>query len=233
MKFKNIKKGCLPVLQTVVFLAIALFPITSSFAQEVSLKVLKSEDMFLGVENLVQVSVPGIPNEKIFIGSDGVDIEKLDNGIFKLGFHYPGKTTLTVHGEGFQYKNFDVEVKRIPDPMNNLADPVAGLQLANGQIMRDGEISASDFQKAMGVGFVKDALTGNTKFEVVSFSVVWVRKDTDPAEVPCKSANFSERAKALVNAAQTGDSFYFENVMVKAPNETEPRKVNSLVFRIK
>lgn len=194
---------------------------------------MKSDALFVGVENQVQVTVPGISSDKIYIGSDQVEIDKLEDGIFNIRAKHAGKVTLTVHGEGFQYKNFDVEVKQLPDPMKSVKDPIAALRLANGQIIRDGEVTASDFQKAMGVGFVKDALTGKNKFEVVSFSVVWVRKDNDPAEVPCKSANFSEKAKALVNSAKSGDSFYIENVMVKTPNETEPRKVNSLVFRIK
>ncbi len=233
MKLINIKKAPFSSLQTVAFLAIVLFSGSILKAQEVSLRSLKSDKMYIGVENQVQVTVPGIPSEKIFIGSDGVDIEKLEDGKFNLRFHYPGKATLTVHGEGFQYKNFDFEVQRMPDPLNRLPDPIAALQLANGQIKRDGEVTVSEFQNAVGLGFVDTDVNGKNQFEVVSFSLVWVRRETDPAEAPCKSGKFSEKAKSLANVAQTGDRFYFENVMVKATNETELREVNSLVFHIK
>lgn len=226
MKFINIKKVLLPTVQIVAFLAIALFSSTTLNAQEVSLKVLKSDNMFIGVENLVQVTVPGIPNEKIFIGSDGVDIEKLDNGIFKLGFHYPGKTTLTVHGEGFKYKNFDFDVKRIPDP-------IAALKMPDGTTIINDEVSAADFKKAIGVGFNSGDYKGEVTIEIVSFNLVKVRKDVDPIEIPVNAANFNEKAKSLINSAVSGDTFYFEQVMAKVDGTQNLRKINSLVFHIK
>ncbi|MCC6723233.1 MAG: hypothetical protein IT258_01895 [Saprospiraceae bacterium] len=233
MKSINTSKGIFSALQTVTFLAISFFSTLSLQAQEVSLKILKSDNLWLGVENLVQVSVPGIPSEKIFIGSDGVNIEKLDDGIFKLGFRYHGKTTLTVHGEGFKYKNFDFDVKRLPDPIGKLPDPVAALQLPNGQIKRDGEITATEFRQALGVGFVQDSKYGNNYFEIVSFNLVRVPKVGDPSEAPNTAKVFGDKSKSLVFEAQSGDRFYFEEVMAIMPGDAEPRKINSLVFHIK
>jgi GldM C-terminal domain len=226
MKFINIKKVLLQGVQIVAFLAIALFSSTTLNAQEVSLKVLKSDNMFIGVENLVQVSVPGIPSEKIFIGSDGVDIEKLDDGIFKLGFHYPGKTTLTVHGEGFKYKNFDFEVKRIPDPL-------AALTFEDGLVLTNGEMTPEEFKKAFGLGLDAGGYKGELSIEIVSYNLVRVPKEGDPSEVPVKSANFNEMAKSLVNSAISGDRFYFEQVMAKVDGTQNLRQMNSLVFHIK
>ncbi len=226
MKFINTNNGLLKTLQTVAFLAIALFFSTALNAQEVSLKLLKSDALFIGVENWVQVTVPGIPSENIYIGSDGVDIEKLDNGMFKLGFHYSGKTTLTVHGEGFKYQNFDFEVKRIPDPL-------ATLKFENGLVLSNGEITPDDFKKAFGLGLEAGGYKGELTIEIVSYNLIRVPKVGDPAEVIVKSADFNEKAKSLINSATSGDRFYFEKVMADVEGTENLRQINSLVFHIK
>jgi hypothetical protein len=226
MKLINIKKAPSSSLQTVAFLAIMLFSGSILKAQEVSLRSLKSDKMYIGVENQVQVTVPGIPSEKIFIGSDGVDIEKLEDGKFNLRFHYPGKATLTVHGEGFRYKNFDFEVQRIPDPL-------AALSFEDGQVLTNGEMTPAEFKKAFGLGLDAGGYQGELSIEIVSYNLVRVPKEGDPTEVPVKSANFNEKAKSLVNSAISGDRFYFEQVMAKVDGTQNLRQMNSLVFHIK
>jgi GldM C-terminal domain len=233
MKSININKILFSSFQTVAFLAIVLFSSTVLNAQEVSLRLLKGDALFIGVENLVQVTVPGIPSENIYIGSDGVDIEKMDNGIFKLGLHYPGKTTLTVHGEGFKYKNFDFEVKRIPDPLTKLPDPVASMRFSDGTFKTDGELTAMEFKKAVGLSCLVLDNTIIPDYGIASYSIVRVPSGGDPAEVFLHSADFNYLAKSLVAAAAPGDTYYVEKVMATVKSETEPRQVNSLVFHIK
>ena len=221
-------------LQIVAFLAIALFSTINLTAQSaVELKPLKGDALFIGVENPVQVTAPGVASDKIYVASDEVEIEKMEDGVFNIRAKQPGNVTLLVHGEGIQTKTFVLEVKQIPDPMKKQPDPVAVLQLPNGQIKRDGEITATEFMQALGVGFVQDAKFGNNYFEVVSFNVVRVPKVGDPTEAPSKAKLFGDKAKSLVIGAQSGDQFYFEDVMAISPSDAEPRKINSLVFHIK
>ncbi|MBK8566654.1 MAG: hypothetical protein IPN76_25815 [Saprospiraceae bacterium] len=182
--------------------------------------------MYIGVENQVQVSVPGIPSGNIYIGSDGVDIEKLEDGKFNLRFHYPGKTTLTVHGEGFKFKNFDFDVQRIPDPL-------AALKFENGSNLTNGEITPDEFKKTFGLGFDAGGYKGELTIEIVSYNLIRVPKVGDPVEVPVKSSNFNEKARSLVNSATSGDRFYFEQVIAKVEGTPNPRQMNSLVFYIK
>ncbi|GEM_PF-3001156 len=234
MKFIVPIKGFFASLQTVVLLAILLFSQQYSTAQNVvSLTPRNGDALFLGVDNPVQVTVAGIPSDNIFIGSDQVDIEKLDNGIFNIRASTPGKVTLTVHGEGFQYKNFDLEVKQIPDPMKKLGDPVAALKMQNGLLKTDGDITAAEFKQAVGLGAFIPKFVGDAPVGIVSYNMVYVPKVGDPVEIPLASANFNEKALGLVALASAGDRYYFQMVNASMIGEAQPKPVNSLVFKIK
>ncbi len=200
---------------------------TAIAQRAISLTPEKADALYIGVDNPVQVAVEGIADDKVYLASDGVEIENLGGGLYNLRVAHPGKTTFTVHGEGFDYKNFDLEVKRIPDPL-------AALKLEGGELKMDGELTPEQFRKAIGVGFEMKGFKGKIQLDLASFNIVRVPGDgSDPLEIANRDASFNERARVLVNAAMPGDRYYFQEVMVNAPNESEPRKVNSLVFRIK
>ncbi len=210
----------------VAFLAFALIFSGQAFAQNINLKSLKGEALFIGVDNILEVDVPGISKDKVYIGSDEVEINKLDNGQFSIKAQRPGKVTLLVHGEGFKHQVFEMAVNYVPDPL-------AALQLENGTLAMDGELTADDFKKAVGVGFEMKGFKGKIQLDIASYGIVRVPKNGDPSEVINRAANFNELAKSLVNDAQPGDTYYFENVQVDVEGADNQRKVNSLVFRIK
>lgn len=220
-------------LRTVVLLAFALIFAQQIQAQDVKLTPRNGNALYVGVENPVQVSVPGVPSENIYVASDGISIEKLDNGLFSIRVDQPGKVTLTVHGEGFQYKNFDFEVKALPDPMKKTPDPVAALKMSNGLLKMDSEMTAAEFKQAVGLGAYLPNTVGTAPVGIVSYNFVYVPKVGDPIEVAVKTADFNDRAKGLLEKASSGDRYYFQTVNASVIGEAEGRQVNSLVFHIK
>lgn len=220
-------------LRTVVLLAFALIFAQQIQAQDVKLTPRNGNALYVGVENPVQVSVPGVPSENIYVASDGISIEKLDNGLFSIRVDQPGKVTLTVHGEGFQYKNFDFEVKALPDPMKKTPDPVAALKMSNGLLKMDSEMTAAEFKQAVGLGAYLPNTVGTAPVGIVSYNFVYVPKVGDPIEVAVKTADFNDRAKGLLEKATSGDRYYFHTVNASVIGEAEGRQVNSLVFHIK
>jgi len=69
-----------------------------------------------------------------------------------------------------------------------------------------------------------------------SYSLVRVGKNEDPVEAfMCEKhqGKYSESARKLVDKAQPGDIYYFDQVTCKCPGDMEERKINSLVFKVK
>ncbi|MBK9015921.1 MAG: hypothetical protein IPM82_18695 [Saprospiraceae bacterium] len=201
-------------------------PNVATAQHSITLTPQKGDALYIGVDNPILVKVEGIADDQVYLASDGVEIENQGNGLYNVLVSNPGKATFTVHGEGFQYKNFDVEVKRI-------ADPLAALKLENGEVKKDGALTAAAFKMATGVGFETDGYQGQLQLEIVTYTILRVPKQGDVIEVLNTGANLSKKAIELVKMATPGDTFYFENVQANVTGANEPRKMNSLVFKIK
>ena len=226
MTFIPTQKGFTSSLQTVVLLAILYFLPNVLTAQRITLVPQKGDALFIGVDNPILVKVEGIADDKVYLASDGIDIENLGDGLYNVLVSHPGKVTFTVHGEGFQYKNFDVEVKRI-------ADPMPGLKLQNGEVKKDGAIDAEAIKKASGLGFDTAGYNGALQIEITSFTIIRVPKRGDATEVLNASAAFTQKAKELINTAISGDTFYFQEIQAKVGGTTNHRALPNLVFTIK
>lgn len=226
MTFIPTQKGFFSSLQTVALLAILYFLPNVLTAQRITLIPQKGDALFIGVDNPVLVKVEGIADDKVYLASDGIEIENKGNGLYNVLVSNPGKVTFTVHGEGFQYKNFDVEVKRI-------ADPMPGLKLQNGEVKKDGAIDAEAIKKAVGLGFETAGYNGTLQIEIASFNIIRVPKRGDVVEVPNTGADFTKKAKELVNTATNGDTFYIQEIQAKVAGTTELRTLPNLVFNIK
>ncbi|MBI5916156.1 MAG: hypothetical protein HY842_12340 [Bacteroidetes bacterium] len=210
-------------LMTVSFGFCAAGQLELSAQNAITVSTERMNTLFIGVTNHLNITVDGIPDEQVYLASDAVEIEKIGKGLFNVTATNPGRVTLTVHGDGaFQYKNFEFDVQRLPDPL-------AVLHLEGGEVKMDGEMAPEQFKKATGLGF---QLPGNA-LEITSFNLTRVPKMGDPVEVPNGSADFNQRTKKLVNEAVPGDRYYFQVVMAKMAGTTEQRQLNSLLFRIK
>ncbi len=220
-------------LRTVILLAFALIFAQQIQAQDVKITPRNGNALYIGVENPVQVSVPGIPSENIYVASDGIEIERLDNGLFNIRVDQPGKVTLTVHGDGFQYKNFDFEVKELPDPMKKHLAPMAALKMQNGLLKMDGDMTPAEFKQATGLGAFLPNQVGDAPVGIMSYNFVYVPKVGDPIEVAMRTAEFNDMAKGLLDKAASGDRYYFQMVNASIIGVAEGRPVNSLVFHIK
>ena len=214
-------------LQSIALLAILYFlPNVTTAQHSITLTPQKGDALYIGVDNPILVKVEGIADDQVYLASDGIDIENLGKGLYNIRVVHPGKATFTVHGEGFQYKNFDLEVKRI-------LDPLAALKFENGLVLTAGEMTPAEFKKAVGVGFETGGFKGVITIDIASYNLIRVPKQGDVLEVPVNAANFNERAKSLINMATSGDRFYFDQVMADVEGTENMRKMNSLVFTIK
>jgi hypothetical protein len=68
---------------------------------------------------------------------------------------------------------------------------------------------------------------------VESFQLVKVSKRADPIIVQNTGSDFITSTMAIVNQAQPGDYYFFENIRVRCPNDIAARKLASIVVKIK
>lgn len=193
----------------------------------ISISADKMNVLYIGVDNPLTVAVEGIPDEKVKLASDEVQLTKTGRGKYNVVAKTPGTASILVHGEGFETQTLTFRVKRIPDPVATLENP-------NLRFRTEGVVSAEEFKETVGVSIeMGGCFDFDSRLKVVEYSIVRVSKDEDPAEVICRDSKLNDKAKKLIDAAKSGDSYYFELVKVKVDGDPAERKLNSMVFKIK
>lgn len=172
----------------------------------------KMNVLYRGIENPVEISVPGVPSENIIATiSDGHQLIKKSNGQYlaKMKAQPGSEASISVSarmkdGTVRPMGRMEFRVKRLPKPHPSLGghtDPsekwsVGAIKIVQGLSARYDE------------SFVFD-LTCNTK----GFKVMVINKQM---EVVGRSENyearFNEDTKALLQKVKKGDKVYFENI---------------------
>ena len=193
----------------------------------VSVSADKMNVLYIGVDNPLTVAVEGIPDEKVNIASDQVQITKTGRGKYNVVAKNPGNASILVYGEDFEAQSLTFRVKRIPDPVATLENP-------DLYFKTEGTVTADEFKKTAGLMLnLGGCFDYDNTLQVIEFSIVKVPKMGDPVEAYCREGKLTEIAKKLIESAVAGDTYYFETVKAKAEGDAAARKVNSLVFRIK
>ena len=219
---------------TTNLLLITIFALAYAFTvhggkelKTVSVSADKMNVLYIGVDNPLTVAVEGIPDEKVNLASDEVQLTKNGRGKYNVTVQHPGQATILVHGEGFEPQVLTFRVKRIPDPVATLENP-------NLRFKTEGTVTAEEFKQTAGLMLnLGGCFDFDNQLKVIEFSIVKVPKTGDPVEVFCKGGKLSDPAKKLIETAVSGDAFYFETVKIKVEGDPGEREVNSLVFKIK
>jgi hypothetical protein len=69
--------------------------------------------------------------------------------------------------------------------------------------------------------------------EVVSFSATYLKKESDPITYDNKGGSFNKTVEEFIQSAQPGDAFFFDDIMIKCPGDTNPRNLGGLAFKIR
>ncbi len=186
----------------------------------------KMNVFYVGVDNPVSISAPGVPKNKIkaTISGEGASITGA-NGVYTVRVAKPGtKVMVTVSGQdakgnvktlgGMEYR-----VKRIPDPVAK----VAGLT--------SGSISASQLKAQRGVFAVLDNFDFDLKFNVKSFSAIIIRARQDLIRLQSNSAAITPEMLGAMNGLGPKDKVIFDDIVASGPDGSN-RKLNSVVISI-
>jgi gliding motility-associated protein GldM len=195
----------------------AAYPFKSSFIAARPAAVVSPTKMnvfYIGVDNPVEISVPGVPAEKIQPSMSGGSLSG-GKGKYTVRVTKAGESTINVSanlgGKNTSMGTFKFRVKPVPDPVTSFAGKKASdpnLTITKSALV------ATGFVFAEMVGFDFDL-----KFNVVSFDISMTVNGIEVTE-KSMSGSLTGAQKTILGKAKTGGKVYIENVKVKGPDGT-------------
>ena len=176
----------------------------------------KMNVFYRGLPNPVEVSVPGVPGDRLDVRiAGGHKIKKQPDGSYVVE---PGKgkdakisvTATLPDGSKKSLPQRDFRVKRIPDPVPSFA----------GKEPSDRTISKNTLLGAPGVAAKMVNFDFDVKVVVKSFSIS-VSRDGTLVERKSNSNRLTDNMKELLNRVTRGNVIYIEDIVVKMPDGTE------------
>jgi gliding motility-associated protein GldM len=186
----------------------------------------KMNVFYRGLPNPVEVSVPGVPADKIDVRISGDHkIKKEPNGSYTVNPGRNGDADITVSAElpdgskkTLPARTF--RVKRIPDPAPFFV----------GKSSSDRTISKQALLGADGLGAQMVNFDFDVRVVVKSFSVS-VSRDGTLVEKKSNNNRLTDDMKQLFNRVSRGNVVYFEDIIVGMPDGTE-RQVAAMKLKV-
>jgi len=169
----------------------------------------KMNVFYIGVDNPVEISVPGVPADKIKPSMAGGTLSG-GKGKYTVKVSKGPEVTINVsadlNGKNTSMGTFKFRVKPVPDPVAYFAGKKATDVINKSQLLA-----------AQGVIANMENFDFDLKFQVISFDLSMT---INGAEVTVKSAGnaLSAEQKTYLSKAKTGGKVYIENVKVKGPD---------------
>lgn len=193
----------------------------------VTISPTKMNVFYLNIPNPVSISVPGVPSENLKPSISNGRIEKTAQGWFV----YPAKEDLsgkstsvsviaTIDGKDRNMGSMPFRVKRVPDPVAQIAEK-------NGGIMKKEDLLAEQGLFAALIDFDFDL-----KFKVTQFDVTITGAGGFNNTWSSKSAMFTADQKKQFGTLQPGSIIYIDNIVAHGDDKTD-RQLAPISFKIR
>ncbi len=184
----------------------------------------KMNVLYIGVDNPISISAPGIAKEKLKASISGGGTLSGGNGKYIVKVTTPGKVMITVSGEveKGQYKQLggmEYRVKRVPDPVAKVGGIVSG------------NMSANQLKTQRGVFAVLENFDFDLKFTVKKFEMTVIRARQDPLRLVSNSAALTPEMVNALNTISPKDKVFFDEIIASGPDGTN-RRLNGVVIGI-
>ena len=186
----------------------------------------KMNVFYRGLPNPVEVSVPGVPADKMDVRVSGNHrLKKESDGTFTITPGTDKNANITVSaqlpdGSKKTLPAREFRVKRIPDPVPFFV----------GKTPSDRTISKQALVGADGIGAQMVNFDFDVRVVVKSFSVS-VSRDGTLVEKKSNSNRLTQDMKQLFNRVSRGNVVYFEDIIVGMPDGTE-RQVAAMKLKV-
>ena len=183
----------------------------------------KMNVLYIGVENPLSISAPGIAAENIKAGINQGRLRG-SNGHFIAMVEQPGIAHVNVSaqmrdGSIKHMGNQQFRVKRIPSPKVRLGE------------YESGTIPTAQFKVYQHLNTILEDFVFAVQFEIVSYNVMNARNGQIILDEKIQGHRYNNKVKQVVRNARSGDIFYYDNVTVRGP-DNKLRVLPTLTLRL-
>ena len=183
---------------------------------------------YIGVENPVSISVPGVPNNKVnaSVSGGGASLTKDAKGTsadYIVKCTTQGEATVSIVAD-FDGKKVNMgaqkfRVKRVPDPVAKIAGKKEGSINKNALVAQSAVIAEME-----NFDFL-------LFFKITKFKMSLYRKGKDPIDIESTNNLLTQGMKDAVAGARAGDKVYFEYIKAVGPDGST-RSLSSVNFTL-
>lgn len=191
-----------------------LFPFKSEYIvarPALTVSADKMNVVYLGLENPISVSVPGVPNEKLTVSASNAVLKNNGSGKFIMDVKSGPQVDVTVaatmgNGEKRNMGVMTFRVKRIPKPVAKIAD-----------ITDEGLMTKGNFQGQKFIYAYYENFDFSATCKVVSFEMSYFSKGLYFNEV-VKGNQITEALHTIYNKQARFSKIRFENIKAVGPD---------------
>lgn len=185
----------------------------------------KMNVFYYGIDNPVEISVPGIPSNKIrpTVLGGGARISKARKGYVVKPTKTSGKVKIAVMAEIDSKQksmgSMEFRIKTIPEPKAKIMGKSSGT------------IAKALLINAPGVIAELEDFVFDLKFKVTKFTIT-ITKGGYTSELNQKGSSFSSQQKDAIKGLKSGSKIIIENIEAKGPDgRTKP--LSPIIFRVR
>lgn len=179
--------------------------------------------LYIGVDNPISVSAPGIPLESLRVSGNGVTLTSRGNGKYIARVSSPGDVSLnvsaTIDGKTQNMGSTNFRVKRIPKPTARVAGKEGGA------------ISAAQLRGQTVVSAALDNFDFDAKFRVTKFNMYIQKPRVDGIALASSSNAFTSQMTSALGGLTSGSTVYIYNIVGVGPDGVA-QNLNDIAFRV-
>ena len=186
----------------------------------------KMNVLYIGVDNPMEISVPGVGQGDVQAALEGAGTLKKDptnpaqyiatvTGVGKCKINVSAK----IDGKMTGMDGKEFRIKRIPDPV----------PMTSGKL-RGGNVQPGTMKSQSGILALLENFDFDARFNVISFEMVYSSKgEIFKAESP--GPGFTPQQKAFIDRAKPKDIIFIDEIKVVGPDK-QPRKLGQIAFTV-
>jgi len=177
----------------------------------------KMNVFYIGVENPVEISVPGVPASHLSATISSGTINKSKDG-YLVKVKKPGKTVISVSANKKAMGSKEFRVKKVPDPVAKVAGK------------RGGNIRIAELKAQRRVVAAMENFDFDLKFNITGFVISTKTRDGYIIDKRSDSEKITSEQKQLLSGLSRGQKVYFEDIKAKGPDGTI-RELGTIAFK--
>jgi beta-lactamase regulating signal transducer with metallopeptidase domain len=182
----------------------------------------KMNVLYVGVENPVELHIPGVSDEELYVEITNASIKKEGVGDYVIVPRRPGGSVLSLgtklNGTTKILDKTHFRVKRVPDPVALLAGK------------KSGKLKKDMLLEQIGLKAMVENFDFELRFEISEFTLSTVLKGFTREE-RSDSNKLTQKQKDLLKQLKKGDKFFVYNIEARGPDGTT-RDLSPMNFEI-